>query len=85
MSETGDRLRSHYPPPQLKNKILIKVIKRDIGAVPPADPAKKLKQKRQPTMTATVNDWIAESRQNRLDSDRSSRRTIDDWASATDN
>jgi len=59
--------------------LVIKVIKRkavvDIARVRTA----RRSRKRGPTVTTTVNDWIAESRRNRLDGDSSSRKTIADW------
>jgi hypothetical protein len=36
------------------------------------------------TVTATVNDWIAESRKNKLEQDKSSRKTIAGWTEAND-
>ena len=59
--------------------VVIKVIKRkalaDIARVRPA----KRRRLRQVTATTTVNDWIAESRKNKLDGDTSSRETIAEW------
>jgi hypothetical protein len=58
---------------------VIKVIKRKTLA----DIARILPTKRRTVqtvaMTTTVNNWIAESRKNRLEKDNSSRETIAGW------
>ncbi len=59
-----------------KKEIVIKIIKRNAKSGPPPRVAKRVPQ----TVTATVNDWIAERRRNRLDEDSSSRNTIAGWA-----
>jgi len=60
-----------------EKKIVIKIIKRKTAAapLPSTMPASTPR-----TVTSTVKDWIAESRQSRLDRDRSSRKTIAGWA-----
>jgi hypothetical protein len=65
----------------LKKRIVIKVIKRKTSSDVPASEPTKTRQKRGPTATATVNDWIEESRKSRLDEDSTSRETIDRWSS----
>jgi hypothetical protein len=59
---------------------VIKVIKRktlaDIARILP----EKCLRVRPMTVTTTVNDWIAESRKNRLENDDFSRQTIAGWA-----
>ncbi len=60
--------------------IVIKVIKRKaLGDIARALPA--IRRRAHPTtLRATVNDWIAESRRNRVEKDNASRDTIADWA-----
>jgi hypothetical protein len=62
---------------------VIKVIKRNATPELPATVSKQLQPTR--TVTATVNDWIAERRQVRLDEDNSSRDTIAGWGGQAGN
>jgi len=58
--------------------IVIKIIKRktqaDIARIPT-----ERRSARPVTVTNTVNNWIAESRKNRLENDNASRETIAGW------
>jgi hypothetical protein len=60
---------------------VIKIIKRNAKRELPPAVLEKLPESQ--AVTATVNDWIAESRQIRLDEHNSSRKTIADWAAET--
>jgi hypothetical protein len=59
-------------------RIVIRIIKRNAKPELPLTASKEVS----PTQkaSATVNDWIAESRQIRLDEDNSSRNIIAGWA-----
>ena len=58
----------------------IKIIKRKSPIEVDSPAPRKLPRLHLPmTVTATVNDWIAESRKNRLAMDNSSRNTIAGW------
>ena len=60
-------------------QFVIKVIKRktlaDIAGILPT----KRRKVQTVTVTTTVNDWISQSRKNRLEKDNSSRETIAGW------
>lgn len=58
---------------------MIKIIKRKTTPDPEPDANGSAKAGNRPTATATVNKWIAENRRSRLDEDKSSRKTIEDW------
>lgn len=64
---------------QRQKNIVIKIIKRN--ATPELRPVGSVKLPPAQTVTETVNEWIAESRQMRIDKDdSSSRKTIVGWA-----
>jgi hypothetical protein len=86
LNDTGANLgsRRHFSHHcKLKKRIAIKVVKRDMIPESAETSPTTLRQKHHPTATATVNNWIAESRQSRDDKESSSRRTIADWTSET--
>jgi hypothetical protein len=59
--------------------IVIKVIKRKaLDGIARALPAGR-RRARPMTVSATVNDWIAENRRHRAEKDNSSRETIAGW------
>jgi hypothetical protein len=57
---------------------VIKIIKRTVTPTIPSTVSKNIQPTR--TVTATVNEWIAERRQVQLNEDSSSRKTIAGWA-----
>ena len=62
--------------------VVIKVIKRKaLADIARVLPGKRLRL-RPITATTTVNDWIAESRKNKLDGDNASRETLAGWTAA---
>lgn len=63
---------------------MIKVIKRE--ALDNSDQTLPAQRPRSSgtEMADTVNEWIVESRQNKLDSDVSARKTIADWTAIAD-
>ena len=59
----------------------IKVIKRNAVPSVPRNGGKKHRAARPASVTATVADWITESRKKKVDQDSSSRITLERWAS----
>ena len=62
----------------------IKVIKRKLSGDMASVPSARRAETRPTTVTTTVKDWIAESRQNKEDNDVSSREIVAGWALAAD-
>lgn len=62
---------------------MIKIIKRN--ATPELSPVVTETLPPAQTVAATVNEWIAESRQIRLDKDSFSRKTIAGWEDLVNN
>ena len=61
----------------LRDKKMVRIIKRK------AEPTVRIPESNTvetQSITATINDWIDESKQNRIDSETSSRKTIAGWA-----
>lgn len=65
--------------PSRDKRIVIKIIKRKVTPELPCTVSTKRPKAHPATVTETVNDWIAESRRNRLDQDSSSRKMIASW------
>ena len=81
-ADTGTILMVSYTAKQtLKERKVIKIIKRKAAAIQDSPPAASPPEQ---TVTETVTDWIETSRKNRLDQENSSREKIAGWAAETE-